>query len=133
MKKKITGLLIVFCAVQGLFAQSTTRLDSLILTGKDRIQEAIDAWDIQKMVASRAMFERLSGDSSASWLVHYYIGFSDLKIFHYHFFREEKEMAKKYIDDSVDHLEKTIGQKEDFAEGYALLSSLLGNKIALKA
>jgi tetratricopeptide (TPR) repeat protein len=131
MKKKMVCFLIVLCIVQGLSAQTNTKLDSLILVGKGRMQEAVDMWDVQKMMASRALFERLSGDSSASWLVHYYLGFADLKIFHYYFFREEKEMAKKYIEDGVAHLEKTIGQKEDFAEGYALLSSLLGNKISL--
>jgi tetratricopeptide (TPR) repeat protein len=131
MKRKMTGLLIVLCAVQGLYGQFNTKLDSLILVGKGRIQEAVDTWDVQKMLTSRALFERLSGDSSASWLVHYYIGFTDLKIFHFYFFREEKETAKKYIEDGVVHLEKAIEQKEDFAEGCALLSSLLGNQIAL--
>lgn len=132
MKKTTLLIFSVLCISGMVHAQTQSNIEALILQGKENIQKAVDAWDLQQMLGSRAFFERLLSDPSYPWLVHYYIGFIDLQIAHYSLSKDNKDEAKKFIDDGIAHLEQAVGVKDDFAEGYALLSSLLGNKIGLK-
>ena len=132
MKKTTLLIFAVLCITGMTHAQTQTNIETLIIRGKENIQKAINAWDLQQMLGSRAFFERLLNDPSYPWLVHYYIGFIDLRITHYSLSEANKDEAKKFIDDGIAHLEQAVGLKDDFAEGYALLSSLLGNKIGLK-
>jgi tetratricopeptide (TPR) repeat protein len=111
--------------------QAPGDMETLILRGKEQIQGAEDSWDLQQMLGARAFFERLLNDPAYPWLVHYYMGFVDVRLFNYYFSREDKEKTKEFVEDGIEHLEKAVELKDDFAEGYALLSSLLGNKIAL--
>lgn len=131
MKKVIILLMILLLGACLNYAQNPTDIDSVILQGKDNIRKATSAWNIQQMMGARAFFERLQNDQTYPWLVHYYIGFVDSRIFHYYFQEENMDEAKKFIDDGIEHLEKAIELKEDFADGYVLLGSMLGNKIAL--
>lgn len=131
MRRTILSLsfLLLFTSVNNGQAPGDT--ESFILRGKELIQKAEDSWNLPQMLGARAFFERLLNDPTYPWLVHYYIGFVDMRLFSYYFSREDKDKAKEFVDDGVLHLEKAIELKDDFAEGYALLSSLLGNKIAL--
>ena len=131
MKKGLFVFSIIILLVGTGIAQIPLKIEELILKGKQQIQQAVDVWDLKQMLAARAIFERLSADESYPWLVHYYIGYMDMCIFHYHMSQEDKENAGKVIDDGIVHLEKALEIKDDFADGYALLSSLLGNKIGL--
>jgi len=131
MKRPLLLLLIIFICTGPIYGQSPAAIDSLILQGKEQIQKALDAWDLQQMLAARAHFERLLNDPTYPWLIHYYIGYTDLRIVNYCFSKNDKEMAKKFVDDGIEYLKKAIELKGDFAEGYALLSSLYGNKIGL--
>jgi tetratricopeptide (TPR) repeat protein len=130
--KKITLLIFAVLWITGMaHAQNQANIEALILQGKENSQKAIDAWDFQRMLGARAFFERLLSDPTYPWLVHYYIGFVDMRIFHYYFSQEKKDEAKEFADDGIAHLEKAVELKNDFAEAYALLSAMYGNKIAL--
>ena len=131
MKKVIQFVFVVLCITGIAHAQNQTNIEALILQGKENVQQAIDVWDLQEMLGSRAFFERLLSDSTYPWLVHYYIGFIDMRIFHYHLSQEKKDEAKEFVEDGIAHLEKAVEIKNDFAEAYALLSAMFGNKIAL--
>lgn len=132
MKKTISTIIIAFFLAGILYAQENSKVDSLIIKGKTQMMEAFDSWNFEKMNNSRAYFERLlSIESEQQFLIHYYIGFIDLRI-SYSLMEDNKKKALEFIDDGISHLEKTIQIKDDFAEGYALLSSLLGNKIGMK-
>ncbi|MFO7891622.1 MAG: hypothetical protein R6V04_14935 [bacterium] len=127
-------LLIILCfivVITTVKAQKSTKIDSLILKGKEMINEAVNSWNPDKMRQTRAYFERLLSDTTYPWLVHYYIGFTDMRLYHHSLSEDDKEKAILFIDNGIEHLEKAIEIKDDFGEGYALLSSLLGNKIGL--
>lgn len=130
--KRVVLIVLCFMVVIGTVqAQKSTKIDSLILKGKEIMNEAVNSWNPDKMRAARAYFERLLSDTTYPWLVHYYIGFTDMRLFHHSLSENDKEKAKLFIDNGIEHLEKAIEIKDDFGEGYALLSSLLGNKIGL--
>lgn len=127
-------MVIIFCLIlvtNTVLSQEASEIDSLILQGKELMYEAVNSWNPDKMIQARAYFERLLSDTTYPWLVHYYIGFIDTRLFYLSLSEDDKEIAKQYVNDGIDHLEKAVEIKDDFGEGYALLSSLLGNKIAL--
>lgn len=128
--RRLLLLSLILCTAP-IYGQGLSVVDSLILQGKEQIQKAVDAWDFHQMLAARAFFERLLNDPTYPWLIHYYIGYTDLRILNYCFSKKDKGKAKKFVEDGIEHLKKSIELKEDFAESYALLSSLYGNKIGL--
>ncbi len=131
MKSKTLLVAAIFSVLLSHSAESQVAIDSLILNGKKQIKESVDSWNIQRLISSRGFFERLVGDTTYPWLIHYYIAYADMRIHIYYFSQNDKGNAEKFVDDGIKHLEKSIELKSDFAEGYALLGSLLGNKIAL--
>ena len=131
MKKGTVSFLIILLCARVNYAQSQSGIDSLILQGKERIQKAVDSRDVQQMLAARAFFKQLVNDPTYPWLIHYYIGYADKRIVNFYLHEKNKEKAKEFVNEGIWHLEKTIELKEDFAEGYALLGSLIGHKIGL--
>ncbi|MEJ2627470.1 MAG: tetratricopeptide repeat protein [bacterium] len=131
MKKLYLILFYLILITNTIQAQNTAAIDSLILNGKEMINEAVNNWDPADMQQARAYFERLLSDTTYPWLIHYYIGYIDMRLFHVFFSEESKEEAKLFIENGIEHVEKAVEIKDDFGEGYALLSSLLGNKISL--
>ena len=131
MKKGLLSTIFILCLTGLSHAQSGRNVDDLILQGKEIIAKAEADWNLQQLMAARSFFERLTGDTTYLWLVHYYIAYVDMRLFSYYYGQKEGEKAKAFVDDGIEHLEKAVELKNDFAEGYGLLSSLLGNKIAL--
>ena len=131
MKKGTVSFLIILLCAGVNHAQSLSDIDSLILQGKDHIQKAVDSQDVQQMLAARAFFKQLVNNPTYPWLIHYYIGYADKRIVNFYLSEKNKGKAKEFVNEGIWHLEKTIELKEDFAEGYALLSSLIGHKIGL--
>ncbi len=127
---RISLVSILFCAMLGA-QQDPSIINGLILQGKAAIQKGADAWDLEQMLAARAHFERLTNEGTYPWLVSYYIGFVDMKLFYHYLSQEEKDRAAQYLEEGIGHLEKAVELKDDFAEGYALLSLMLGNKIGI--
>ncbi len=131
MKKLLLAVICFILLVSIVQGQDASKIDSLILNGKKMINTAVNNWSMNEMRNARAYFERLLSDTTYPWLVHYYIGFTDLRLFYNSLSEDDKESAKLFIDNGIEHLEKSVEIKDDFAEGYALLGSLLGNKIGL--
>lgn len=113
-------------------AQTTPDVDALFIQGKKTIEESVNAWDIQRMMGARGYFERLVNEPTYPWLAHYYVAYADMRMFGYHMSNGEKDKALAVVDDGLAHLEKSVALNPEFAEGYALLSALMGNKIGLK-
>ena len=128
--KKIIIIIFVFCS-QVCIAQDTVNIEEMILRGKEDIQQAKKANDVTKLMASKEYFIGLLGNKSYEELVHYYIGYADLNLFNIYYGKKDKKTAKKFIYDGIEHLEKAIELKDDFAEGYALLSYLFFNKMGV--
>ena len=128
---KLLRFLLIFMISGIVFGQGSSAIDDLILQGKAQIHAATNVWDMQQMMAARGLFERLLTDDTYPWLVHYYIARADETLSHMFLAQENKDQAKSFLDDGIEHLEQAVTIKEDFAEAYALMSSLMGNKIGL--
>lgn len=125
--------LVVFLMSGSTYGADPGDIDSLIIEGQKKIQKGVDSWDLAAMLRARAYFERLLADSTYPWLVHYYIGYADLRLVtRYYSEQNGKERALEFLEDGIQHLKQSIELKEDFAEAYSLLSSLYGQKISFK-
>ena len=108
--------------------------DSLIMQGKQVITQAVVGWNNDGMQQARAHFERLLSIGHREALVHYYVAYCDQQLSTYHRHGDEGTKqsiatADKFLEDGIQHLEKAIQLERDFAEAYALLGSLYGEKI----
>ncbi len=110
------------------FSQS---IDKMIISGKDQIESAIQHWNAQEMLTSRAHFERALSLEKKGWLIHYYIAYCNDNLVNYWMGKNEMDQAKTYINDGINHLESSIKLNEQFGESHAMLSSLYGRKIAV--
>lgn len=131
MKKTFVITLLLFLTPVISIAQTETNIDSLIIQGKQQLQQATNKWTDVDLLRTRAYFERLLMDGSKSWLVRYYIGMADYRLVSYYFSKQEKDQAKQFIDDGIDHLQQCIESSKEFVEAHSLLSSMYGNKIAV--
>lgn len=137
MKRFILLSIILISIAVTAFTQEMASIDTMLLKGKAQLSQAENLWDLNELIAARAYFERLVDDPSYGWLAHYYVGLADSRIVNFCYSKDikknekYKKLAQQYIDDGMNHLEKCIDLKSEFGEAYALLSSLMGNKIGL--
>jgi tetratricopeptide (TPR) repeat protein len=129
MKNLLIICFIIFIIPFSIFSQSNNDIDSLIIQGKKQLHFSLHKWTESNLLNSRAYFERLLMSQPDSWLAHYYVGLADSRLVSFYFSQENKEKAKNFINDGIEHLRLVIEKKEDFAEAHSLLSSLYGNKI----
>jgi tetratricopeptide (TPR) repeat protein len=106
-------------------------VDDYIIIGKEKIELAIQNWNEQEMLGARAHFERALSLNTNTWLLHYYIAYCDNQLVNLSMSKHDKSQVKKYANDGLDHLEDAVEEKPDFAEAYAMMSSLYGTKIAV--
>lgn len=130
MKAIILLIFVLLIPCVGL-TQSAASIDSLIISGKTVLQDAVNEWEESKLIQARGFFERLLQDDTYPWLVHYYVALADYRLVNFYNSKKNTELAKKYLEDGIQHLELALEQKDDFAEVHSLLSSLLGIKIGL--
>ncbi len=130
--KKITFTFFVFLLVPFLL-HAQTEIQEPILKGNEMLRQAFNNWSDTDFLKSRAYFERLFNISEEqdSWLIHYYIGFSDWRLSTF-YIQQDKDRALQFVDEGIDHLEQCIELKSNFADAHNLLASLYSNKIGLK-
>lgn len=131
MKKTLVIILMLLLSPFIAIAQTESNIDSLIIQGKQQLQQATSKWTDADLLGARAYFERLLMDGSKNWLVRYYIGLVDYRLVSYFFSKQDKDQAKQFIEDGINQLQQCIESKEDFAEAHSLLGSMYGNKIAV--
>ncbi len=131
MKKTFIIIVLMFLSPSITVAQTEADIDSLIIHGKQQLQQATNKWIDSDLLQARAYFERLLSDPSKAWLVRYYIGLADYRLVSFYFSKQDKDKSKPYLDDGIDQLQGCLESKQDFAEAHCLLSSLYGNKIAV--
>jgi len=132
MFKKTTICLALIFSLGAAYAHSLDNNDSLFVKGKKLLAEAVNSWNQQNLMEAKSYFERLLNADPRKYLTEYYIGLSDNRIAIFFQSQNNKDMALKYIDDAITHLEKSIKLNGSFSESYALLSSVMGMKIGLK-
>ena len=78
---------------------------------------------------AKATLKNCAAGAGYQPLVEYYLGYADYRL-GVVVYRMDKERSIAYLDSAVGHLTRAIGQKEDFAEAHALLSSCYGIQIS---
>ena len=114
MKRIIIIYLLVSILPLSLMAQTAARIDSFIIKGKQQLYYARNTWKEHDLFMARAYFERLVNNPNYSWLIHYYIALADHRLVSFYFSKEDKDNAKKFIDDGIEHLKSCIEKKNDF-------------------
>lgn len=105
-------------------------IDSFILEGKKQLAQAVDHFDEEEIIRARSIFERILLQQQKRDLIHYYIGLADYRLATMYYNSNAKK-ADQYLDDGIAHLEKAVALNKKFADAYALLSSLYGQKIGV--
>ncbi len=120
--------LLVLCAAPSLRAQP---VDSLIVQGKRLLAAGFNETNVDKMLQARALFERATQDAKRAALAHYYVGLAGNRIGNLLAPTDEDE-AMAHINQAIEHLEKATKLDQQFAEAFAMLSSVYGRKIGMK-
>lgn len=133
MNIKLVTFLLSIVLAANLAAQELSAQDSLLLNSVNDLKQAINSWTENDLQNSRAQFERLltKEKNGLNYLIHYYIGLADYNLHNLNQIKDDKEKKSKFLEDGIEHLEKCLELKEDFAEARGLLSSFLGQKISL--
>jgi len=106
--------------------------EEYIINGKAKIHTAVEHWNEQEMMSSRAHFERGLNFGQKEWLFRYYIAYCNDQLVHYYQSKGDKKTAVKYLNDGIKHLNEVIKLNKDFADGYGLLSSMYGEKMGIQ-
>lgn len=114
-----------------LYAGETAQTDSLLLQSRQVLNESISLWNEGALLNARAQFERLLNIDSTSFLCHYYIAYADYRLASFYHTQEDNDKIEKVADDAIEHLQRALDLNPDFADGYAMLSSMYGEKIAV--
>jgi len=130
--KNPSSVLILLLMAFGSILYAGESPDSLFIAGKTHLAGAVNSWDITELMAARSYFERLADAGKMEWLSRYYTGLASNRIVQYYLGQNDKKQARRFVDDAIGQLERSIELKDSFAESYALLSNLLGTKIGLK-
>ena len=113
---------------------------SLLVSGKNILQQSVNENNLDSMYAARATFERALTDKNLSAWSHYYIALTDYRIANYLLAqgKKNKDRASRHLKEAAEHLEEAIREdiiREDAkmiaVEVYALLSSVYGRQISL--
>lgn len=104
--------------------------DPLILEGKVLLKTGLDGNDLEKIMQARALFERALADPDREALAHYYAALADYRLANL-LIQSDRKRTRTYLNDSIDHLKEATQLDGEFAEAYALLSGVYGQKIGL--
>jgi tetratricopeptide (TPR) repeat protein len=129
MKKVLLVMFVVFVTV-GIEAKGKATVDKQILAVKAEQRDAVDKGDLEKLKEISSKLERLSTFGDKEWLVNYYLALNSYRISTIAY--DDKEISEKYIESAKETIQKSIKDKDDFAESHALFSSILGIEIGFK-
>lgn len=104
--------------------------DSLILKGKRLLRQGYNQSNLDQLHRARTLFARATNGQEHTALAHYYIGLARYRAIN--LVQDDEDQTLRYMNDGINHLEKTIELKPDFAEAHALLSGLYGQKIGMQ-
>ena len=126
--KTVTTLFALFLLALPTQAQDVA---TRIIETKALMATAMDANHMDGLRQARASFERLSQDEVHAPLAHYYIARIESHLMNL-VMQEDEDAAIDYADSALDHLDIATELDEDFAEAYAMMSSILGRKSGLQ-
>lgn len=120
---------LVFVLMLPVFAESNT---SFYVQIKKDIAAAVKKTSVKELKKTKKQLQKtLAGKKDQhAFLTHYYIAFVNDRILFVAKLLDDKKRDEQLLDEGITHLEKGIALKQDFTEGYILLSSFYGQKAA---
>lgn len=106
-------------------AQPASAADSLMQEAHRMLNRGITTGSIETLQRARSIFQRTTASKSHAALSHYYTALSSYQIVNR---LEEKSEQEEYLDDAEAHAKTALEKRENWAEAWALLSSVYGRK-----
>ena len=104
-----------------------------ILKGKKLLTAAVNSADFEKIGEARELFASALATKSHGLFAHYYIALADYRLVTISQGQGKLDgKMEGLIEGAIDHLKKAVALDDQFAEGYALLSSFYGQKIGVR-
>jgi len=118
---------VVGLPVIALSQNSDSGKTAQFIEARKHLEQAIDNQEIEEIVILLNQFNSFLDEPDLRARAHYFIGLAGYRL------RTlptelDKKQKEQYLDEAIDHLEKSIGIKNDFAEAHALLSGCYGMK-----
>ena len=104
--------------------------ETLLLVGKELLQNAIDTSDVDQLYEAQERFERVCEDGSHEMLGLYYLGLCEYRLAT--LFAVDPSEKLQCVNQAISYLKKAIDLEDNFADAHALLAGAYGQKIGLK-
>ncbi len=122
-------LLLTLLLIIPVISRANESIDSLVIFLKKEQREALNNADLTKFIDVANKLERLSTFGEKEWLINYYLAYNYYRMTS---ITQDKEESNKFISEAKKYIQKSVELKDDFAEGRALYSSILGFEISFK-
>lgn len=124
----------LLCTPQPLRAQSSApAADStraLLLEGKTLLHEATNKGSLDSLKQARALFKRATGAAEHQALAHYYAALADYRI-NNQLPEDAEDEREQVLGDATEHLKKATTINKEFADAWALLTGIYGQRMGL--
>lgn len=129
MKKTFLSYSIIFVLIF-TFSLSAFSDDftNAMLKAKKNLTAALNTYDEKDLLKVRGEFERILQLKKNEWIVNYYMAYIDYNIATSGMKDKDNEKIKIYTQSGFAILDKSIEQKDDFADSYVLKMSLTFNR-----
>jgi tetratricopeptide (TPR) repeat protein len=122
-------LAVLLLLVTGTAHCQTPTTRHWLFEAKNCLRTADNTGHAEDFDRAKALLSTYTAGDEHQALVEYYLGYADYRL-GVVVYRMDKEKAIVYLDSAVEHLERAIEAKGDFAEAHALLASCCGIKIS---
>jgi hypothetical protein len=126
MKQKIIFLvLIAFLFSSFVIADD---FSDAMLKAKKNLKTATDKNDEKALLKVRGEFERILQLKKDTWLVYYFISYTDYQTAATYMKDQVKDKIKKYTESAMEMINKSIEINSDFCDSYVLLMNIHFNR-----
>lgn len=126
MKQKII-FLVLLAFLFSSFSIADDFSDAM-LKAKKNLNSAINKNDEKALLKVRGEFERILQLKKDTWLVYYYISYTDYSIATTYMSGQVKDKIKKYNESAMEMINKSIEINSDFCDSYVMLMNLQFNR-----
>lgn len=126
MKHKIV-LLVLFVFLVSSFSYADDFSDAMA-KAKKNLKSATDKYDEKALIKVRGEFERILQLKKNTWIVYYYLGYTDFSIASLYMENQDKDKIKKYTESGFEMINKSTELNPDFSDSYVMLMLLNFNR-----
>lgn len=128
MKKTLLLVLLLITFGVNTVLKADDDFTKAIVKAKTSLKSALDNYDEKEMVKARGQFERILQLKKNTWLVNYYLALCDYNIATTGMQSKDNEKVKKYTQSGIELIDKSILERDNFADSYVLKMSLNYNR-----